>query len=164
MRGGFDLARELVAQARGVYADLGQRLAAGATCGLVLGAVELLAGRLDAAEDAMRLCCETCEQLNEHAWLASRAAELADLLCAQSRFDEARSCAELSERLAGPEDLDAQSSWRSVSARIAARSDELDRARQLAEEAVAISEQTDALNHRGNVLMSLAEVMRLAGL
>jgi hypothetical protein len=50
-----------------------------------------------------------------------------------------------------------------VRARVFARRGEFDRAQQLAREAVAIADRTDFLVWRGEALLDLAEVHRLAG-
>jgi ATP/maltotriose-dependent transcriptional regulator MalT len=163
MRGDFDDARSHVDRAKTVFEELGQTLAAGGTCGQVRGTIEILADRLDEAEQALRESCETCERLNESAWLASRAAELADILYCQSRHDEAEEWVSVSRERAGREDRDAQSSWRCVQARIAARHGDFVLAENLAQQAVQIAEQTDALNHHAKMLLALAEVARLDG-
>jgi tetratricopeptide (TPR) repeat protein len=118
-----------------------------------------LAGRADAAEAALHASCETCIEFNESALLASRAAELADTLCDQSRTEEAQSWIDISRERAAPEDRDAQSSWRSVAARVAAKQGDLALAEKLGREALAIVEATDALNHHAKVLLDLAEVL-----
>jgi hypothetical protein len=101
-------------------------------------------------------------EFNESALLASRAAELADVLCEQSRTDEAQSWIDISREKAGPEDRDAQSSWRSVAARVAAKQGDLALAERLGRESLAIVEATDALNHHAKVLLDLAEVLLVA--
>ena len=53
--------------------------------------------------------------------------------------------------------------WRGVQARLLARRNEFDTGEQLAREAVSLSEPTDLLCLRGDALMDLAEVLRLAG-
>jgi DNA-binding SARP family transcriptional activator len=163
MRGRFTEGLDLVERARMVYEDLGQTLAAGDFCGLVSAGIHLLADRVDAAEKALRASCETCIQLNESSFLASRAAELADVLYVQGRYDDAEAWVVTSMERAGAEDLDAQSSWRGVRAKIRARHGELDEAELLAKEAVDLVAQTDALNHHAKILLDFAEVLGIAG-
>jgi tetratricopeptide (TPR) repeat protein len=162
MRGRFDDARSLVERAEGMYEELGQTLAAEDTCGLVEGTIEVLAGRLDVAEQALRKGCDACTRFNVSALLASRAAELADVLYSQLRYDEAETWIRISQECSGPDDRDAQSSWRGVAARLAAREGRLEDAERLAREALAIVEQTDALNHHGKLLLDLAEVLQVS--
>ncbi len=65
-----------------------------------------------AAERASRRCCETFERVHDRAALSSQAAELADALYAQARYEEAESWLELAEKSAPRDDLNAQYSWR----------------------------------------------------
>jgi DNA-binding SARP family transcriptional activator len=162
MRRRFDEGLALVHRARTTYLELGLALAAGETCGLVEGGIHILAGRLEAAEEALRATCETCIATNELAQLASRAAELADVLFDEQRYDEAERWMDISRKNSGPEDRDAQSSWRSVAARLAARNGDHKRAEELAQEALEIVQATDAINHQAKVLLSFGEVRRLA--
>jgi DNA-binding SARP family transcriptional activator len=162
MRGRFDEGLLLVERAQTLYEQLGQLLAAGETCGFIRGAIELSNDRLESAEAALRTSCETCMQLNEPALLASRAAELADVLYAEGRYAETSTWVETSREHAGREDLDAESSWRSVEAKLRAREGAFADAEELAREAVEIAASTDKLNHRAKTLLDLAEVLRLA--
>ena len=57
----------------------------------------------------------------------------------------------------------AQALWRQVQALVHARRGHHTQAEQLAREAVAISERTDALNGQGDALCDLAEVLHAAG-
>ncbi|HXY83843.1 MAG TPA: BTAD domain-containing putative transcriptional regulator [Gaiellaceae bacterium] len=162
MHGRFDDARAHVESARTTFEDLGQMFVALVTSTLILGAIEVLAGSLEAAEQALRDSCAACKQLDEPAHLASRAAELADVLYHESLFEEAVTWVRLSQDLASDDDLDAQSSWRAVAASLAAHIGDHDRARKLIGESLEIVEQTDALNQRAKVQLDLAEVLRLS--
>jgi tetratricopeptide (TPR) repeat protein len=163
MRRRFDQGLVLVDRARSAYQQLGLALAAAETCGLVEGGILTLAGRLEAAEQALRATCEMCIAMNESAVLASRAAELADVLYDAQRYDEAETWTDISRKNSGPEDRDAESSWRSVAARLAARNGEHSRAEDLAQKALEIVEMTDAINHQAKVLLNFGEVRHLAG-
>jgi tetratricopeptide (TPR) repeat protein len=89
------------------------------------------------------------------------AAELADVLYAQDRYDEAAGWLELAEKRAASDDVNAQYTWRRVRAKILARAGAADEAESLARDAKALAERTDALNDHGDVLLDLAEVLRL---
>jgi tetratricopeptide (TPR) repeat protein len=52
--------------------------------------------------------------------------------------------------------------WRAARAKVLARQGDVDEALRLAREAVAVVEQTDWLNTRGDALLDLAEVLELA--
>jgi DNA-binding SARP family transcriptional activator/predicted ATPase len=162
MRGRHDEGLALVDSAESVYRELGQALAAGDICGLVRAAIHTLADETEAAERALRLACETCIRLNELALLASRAAELADTLYRLSSYEESEHWMAVSRARAGREDRDAQSSWRSIAALLAARKGDRAVAERLSREALEIVETTDAVNHHAKVLLDLAEVLRPA--
>jgi DNA-binding SARP family transcriptional activator/predicted ATPase len=163
MRGNFDDARATVLRARSLDEELGQTLAAEAFCNAALGGIEVLNGRFDEAEQALRASCEACLRSNATAILASFAAKLADVLYAIGRLDDAEVWCSTSREAAGSDDRDAQSWWRSVESKLAARRGDLAAAERLAREAVEIAEQTDALNHRAKVWLDLGEVLRAAG-
>jgi DNA-binding SARP family transcriptional activator/tetratricopeptide (TPR) repeat protein len=163
LRGRFDEARQLVAQARGTYEELGLTLASATTCGHVGGMVELLAGDAEAAEHVFRESCETLERHERWAFLATRAAELAEALYAQGAFAEAERWADVARRHTSEGDISAQFPWRAVLAKVLAQQGAVDDAEALGREAVVFSERTDAINQRGYVLLSLAEVLKIAG-
>jgi len=163
MRGNFDDARSTVSRARSLNEDLGQTLGAEAICNAALGGIEVLDGRFDEAETALRASCEACLRANASAMLASFSAKLADVLYALDRLDEAETWCGTSRNTARQDDRDAQSWWRSVESKLAARRGDIAAAEQLAREAVEIVEQTDALNHRAKVWLDAAEVLRAAG-
>ena len=163
MRGRFDEGRTLVGDAEARYLELGQTLSAVDHCGFVSGAIEMLAGRPEAAEELLRGACELCIRTNEAALLATRATQLADSIYVQVRYDEAAEWIRISREHAAPSDLDAQMHCQSVEAKLQARSGSFADAEDGARRAVALSDQTDALNDRAQVLLDLAEVLRLAG-
>jgi class 3 adenylate cyclase/DNA-binding winged helix-turn-helix (wHTH) protein len=161
MRCQFGLAREAVARARVVYEELGLTLALD-TCDLVLGVVEMLDGKPEAAEIILRQGCALCEELELWAALSNRASDLADALYVQNRFAEAEEWAAVGRKQAADDDLSAQAAWRSVAAKLMARTGAPD-AERVAREAVDMTSSTDALNERARSLADLAEVLRVAG-
>jgi DNA-binding SARP family transcriptional activator len=163
MQGRFADARATASRARTTYDELGQTYAVDVTCGIASGAIEVMAGDLEAAECRLRESCEACIRFNASALLASASSKLADVLYGLGRYDDAETWVSMSRDLAGPEDRDAQSWWRSVAAKLAARSGEPALAERLAREAVEIADRTDALNHRAKICLDLAEVLRTAG-
>jgi DNA-binding SARP family transcriptional activator len=162
LRGRFDEGYELVQRARATYAELGQHVNA-ASCDYFEGVIATLGRDYDRAELVLRRSCETAEQAGESAYLATRAAELSDILYWQGRFDDALSWTLISERNAAEGDLSAQFSWRAVRAKARASEGKFVEAEELAREAVRLVEQTDALLQHGNVLLDLAAVMRSSG-
>jgi ATP/maltotriose-dependent transcriptional regulator MalT len=78
-------------------------------------------------------------------------------------YEEAEPLAARGRELGGAQDALTQIVWRQVQALVDAHRGDLDRAEALAREAVAISEQTDALNWQGDALSDLAEVLDAGG-
>jgi ATP/maltotriose-dependent transcriptional regulator MalT len=115
------------------------------------------------AEARLRPDYEKLERMGERVLLATTAAMLARAVHDQDRHAEAAELCRTSERIAAPEDVAAQAQWRGVLARIRAREGAPDVAEALAREAVRLVEPTDMLVVRGDALLDLAEVLRLAG-
>jgi tetratricopeptide (TPR) repeat protein len=164
MLGDFDAARELVDRVRTMTEDLG--LARGLP--FILRAehgwiVETLAGDPDAAEREIRVAYEALEQMGEKSLLSTQAARLAQSLYAQQRYVEAEDYANISEQAGASDDIVTQMLWRQVRAKTLARRGHEEDAEQLARDAVALAEPTDALDMRADGLVDLAEVLRLIG-
>ena len=162
IRGHFEEARGLVAQSRATYNDLGLGLFA-AALSQISGWVEWYAGELTGAEAELRRGYEALEAFKEKGYLSTVAAQLAEVLYAQGRDEEAERYTRTSEAAASKEDLVTQMLWRGTRAKIRARRGAPVEAEQLAREAVALAERTDMLNMRGQVVVDLAEVLLLAG-
>ena len=105
----------------------------------------------------------TLERVHDAAGLSTVAAELADALYVQGRYEEAESWLDLAQKHAASEDVSAQWSWRRTRAKLLARVGAFREAEALADEAARIAARTDALSDHGAVLLDLAEVLRLAG-
>jgi ATP/maltotriose-dependent transcriptional regulator MalT len=163
MRGRFGEARKLVTHARTLYEELGQTSTAEANCGAIGARLELLAGDFSAAERAFRSTCQALERVGDQAYLATGAAELADVLYALDRFDEAEQWCLLASRLGASDDFFTQILWRAAQAKLLAQRGERDEAEALAREAVRRAEETDDLNCRAKVRVDLAEVLRVDG-
>jgi tetratricopeptide (TPR) repeat protein len=161
MQGDFDAARSLVREANGILGELGRMY----TVGLAHpeASVELLAGEPAVAEERLRRAYDRLHEMGEKALLATTAAMLAEALYAQDRLEEAQEFCRASQDSAVAEDLTAQAEWRGVQSKILARSGRHEEAETLAREAVELVAQTDLLKHRGNALLDLGEVLRLAG-
>jgi ATP/maltotriose-dependent transcriptional regulator MalT len=162
MRGRFEIARDLYQQCRtfGEEFGLGPVLA-----GLTnySGAIELLAGDLDAAERELRSGCEALESLGETSTLSTSAALLARTLELQGQLDEAERFTFLSERTASKDDLASQITWRAARARVLARKGDLEQGARLAREGARVAARTDFPVWRGEALLDLSEVLRLSG-
>jgi len=160
--GRVDEAWPLIAEATAIYEEIGETYALANNSGRVRSRLELLAGNARAAEQTSRDCCATFEQVNDQSGLSTQAAELAEALYAQARYDEADGWAGVAEQRAPGDDLIAQFSWRRVRAKLLAREGSVNRAEELALDAAQLSSRTDALSERGNTLLDLAEVLCLA--
>jgi DNA-binding SARP family transcriptional activator len=163
MRGNFDTARARVRSAEATYEELGLTSAAVENCGRVFGAVEMLAGAPALAEEALRRCCELLEREGHTQVLATRAAELAEALYAQGRYDDSDAWTRKARESSGQDDLDAALAWQPVHAKLLAVQGMHDDAEAQARRAVGMAAATDGLNRKANTQLALAEVLRLAG-
>jgi tetratricopeptide (TPR) repeat protein len=127
------------------------------------GPLELGAGDAAAAEAVLRSNCEALQRMGETGWLSTLAAYLAQALYEQDRLDEAESWVQRAREVGATDDATTQMLWRQAQAMVLARRGEHEPAEQLAQEAVTIVDRTDQWNEHGNVQMTLAEVLRLAG-
>ena len=163
MLGRFDEARQLVADARTIYQETGFALAVAARADRSLGRIELLAGRPDEAERVFRSCCDWFELKGERIALATTAAELAESLYRGGHHPEALTWVDVARQSAGDDDIGAQYRWRGVNAKVLAAAGEVAAALEFARSAVRLTQETDALNERGEALLNVAEVLRHAG-
>ena len=163
MRGRFAEARGLLTRAEAVFEEFGQTSVGAALVDPMRARVELLAGEPEAAETALRASCRVLEQLGDTGELATRAAELAHLLVAEGRDEEAEGWCERAIELGPADDLATQLWGRSARVSLLARRGELAQAEALAREAVELAEGTDALNHQARTWLDLAEVLTRAG-
>jgi DNA-binding SARP family transcriptional activator len=163
MRGRFDEARAQITRAETIYAELGQTALAHGTGGGVRGEIELLAGRADAAEQAFRESYDALALAGDRAYLATRAAQLAEAVHLLGRDEEAMSWARLAEEAAADDDVPTQFLRRSIQARLLAHAGDGVRAEALAREAVRLAEATDALWQHAKIVLDLAEVLRVLG-
>ena len=161
--GRLEPGRRMAEQAQAVYEEFGYRMALACGCCAVLAEIELLAGRSDRAEAVLRCSCDRLEAMQERACLASRAAELADVIYQLGRYEEAERWNAVAKQHAATDDIGAQFLIRAIGAKILARRGSFGEAERAGREAVRLAEQTDALNNRGKVHLDLAEILRLDG-
>ena len=165
MRGRFDVARDLISQAKTLAKEHGLQVLFDSHTAPSAGTVELLGGDAVAAEHELRPACEGLERVGELGFLSSVAPLLVDALIAQERDEEALNLTERwpPERLTVPEDADAHVGWRRVRAKLLARRGDFVEAERLGREATAIASGTDFLDLHAHAVADLAEVLRLAG-
>ena len=161
MSGRFDEARSFAGRGTMILAELGQPVRLGIARAYVADA-ELLAGDARAAEHELVEAYATLDGIGNRSGAFSRV-RARRFLCAQGRYDEA-------DRWAAPgrdvlEDSDAMTrvTGLATEARLAAHAGRAEHAASLARRAVALADETDALNVRARTWLALAEVMRLAG-
>jgi class 3 adenylate cyclase/tetratricopeptide (TPR) repeat protein len=159
--GRFETARELIADRIAAQESFGNTFVAEWSRG-ELGEVEMLAADPVAAERHLRRSYEALEEAGNTGFLSTRAAVLADVLYAQGRYEEAEQYTQISENASAPDDYASQILWRSARAKAIASQGRLDEGKQLAREAIALTQDTDNIDLRGDALIALAEVLRLA--
>jgi ATP/maltotriose-dependent transcriptional regulator MalT len=102
-------------------------------------------------------------RIGEKSHFCSLAGLVGQAVYAQGRYDEAEELAEQSRAAARPIDVQCQTSWRTVKAKVLARRGDADGAEKLAREAVAFVEDSDFLPAHADALTGLAEVLHLLG-
>jgi DNA-binding SARP family transcriptional activator len=162
LAGDFERGRSLAREAETIYEEIGETYALANNSGRVLARIELLSGDSATAERILRACCSTFERVSDQQGLSTLAAELADSLYLQGRYDEAAGWLDLARGRARGDDVSAQFSWRRVNAKLLARSGRLEEGRTLGVEAEEIVAKTDDLEAHGVVLLDEAEVSRLS--
>ncbi|MFN2627375.1 MAG: BTAD domain-containing putative transcriptional regulator [Gaiellaceae bacterium] len=156
MQGGFDTARDALAQARAMLEDLGLALAA-AQAAETAGTIELLAGDPVAAEEELRAGYDRLERMGVASTRANLAALLATALSAQGRDREGLLMSEVAEQAAAAVDLSAQVHWQAARTRALAGLGRPEEALRFGHSAVGLAERTDFLNVRGDALMALSQ-------
>jgi tetratricopeptide (TPR) repeat protein len=161
MRGDFDEARRCYTEARAMLEDLGRTVVAASTS-LASYGVEMLAGDPGAAERELRRDYAALTELGEKYFLSTVAGELARVLYAQERYDDADAMSREAEELADDDDIASQTLWRSARSKVLARRGRNDEALRLGWEAVELIGRTDAHVTRAETLVDFAEVLRLS--
>jgi len=159
MKGRFDEARVLYAAGFAILSELGLKLRM-ATRRTISGAVELLAGDPVAAERELRWAIERLDEMGERIDQPGIAAQLAEALYQQDRYQEAERFAEISEK--GVHGARVRYRF-AVRAKLLARRGKLSAAEHEARRIVAAAGVDDNLNMHGHALMDLAEVLRMSG-
>ena len=163
MQGAFDRARELVSRARSLLQELGLELDT-ARVGIEAWRTEMLAGRLDSAEEELRRSYDALEARGEKYTLSTIAGLLGRTIVERDGpLEEALEMCDRSRELASDGDIATQALWRSVRGRILARTGALGEAEGLLREALAILEPTDAPVLRSEAYVDLGEVLVAAG-
>ena len=162
MRGAFDVARAHVARAKQLFLELGLTTSVGDDCARVHAFVETLAGEMAIAEEELRNSCGVLEGRRQLQVLATRAGELAQVLYANGRYDEAEKWTRRARDLAGDDDLDAALAVQPVEAMLHARRGAPDEGERSLRKLLRTA-PVDALNQRAIAFLALGEVLKVQG-
>jgi tetratricopeptide (TPR) repeat protein len=155
-------ARQLCSRGRTLFEELGLRAKAAGSA-QVTGVVELLAADAHEAEAQLRWSYESLIEMGESNVASTSAALLAEALVQLERHDEAHRFTEISESRAADDDIASQILWRTARAKTLAHSGDLAHALRIAEEAVAVADNTDLLFGRGEAWTTLGVVFAASG-
>ena len=156
MRGAFDRARELSAQARSTLEELGNSVLAAATS-LESGAVELLAANPAEAERLIRRDVAELERMGAAYLLSTTTALLAQAVAAQGRDAEATELVEAGQRRTGDDDVESDAMLACVRSGLLVRGGDVAGGVAEARRAVELLEKADAPVARAEALLALAE-------
>jgi tetratricopeptide (TPR) repeat protein len=156
-------ARAALGRMREIAERQGQRIVLWASWGQNVGRTELLAGDPERAEAALRPSYESLRDAGSLAFSSTLAGQLAHALVELGRADEAATFAAIARDAAGEADVLSQVLWRSALARSLALQGAGDRARSLADEAVALAASTEWPNVLADTLVDRARVATLTG-
>ena len=162
MTGRFAEARKHIEETRALARDLGLMWQA-AVQELLSGYVELLAGDPVAAERDMRTAEQAFREIGEGWFLSTVAVDLPRAVYEQGRYDDAFALLGAIEEAPAPTDREWQIKRTGIPARLLARRGELEKAEKLAREGVALAADSEFVVLHADVLLDLAEVLRLAG-
>jgi class 3 adenylate cyclase/tetratricopeptide (TPR) repeat protein len=163
MVGRFAEARVILSETRADLAKRGRHLEVALFTAEQSLDVELLAGDPATAAELGAEGCRQLEQLAEHSFQSTTAANVARALYELGRLEQADEWADRAMQLTASDAAATQMSWRQVKAKVLARRGEHAEAEQLARDAVAIAAETDCLNAQGDTNADLAEVLQLTG-
>jgi len=128
-----------------------------------LAEIAALAGDWESAAQYLGGFCEILAEHGQQRMLSTCAPTLGRFLCILGRWDEAEAQAQVGRELGDEHDVSTQAMWRQVQARVGAHRGRHAEAVDLAGDALALMERTDALNFQGAALSDLAEVLIEAG-
>ncbi|WP_462202730.1 AAA family ATPase [Frankia sp. CcWB3] len=131
--------------------------------GFVVARVALLADELAVAERELRRSCRQLSRMGERAFLANRAAALADVLVRLGKVDDAGKYVTRCRDAAAADQLPAQAGWCGVHAKLLALRGRDAEALRFADTAVDLASRTDDTDGQGHALLSRAEVLYRAG-
>ncbi|MEP6910356.1 MAG: AAA family ATPase [Actinomycetota bacterium] len=162
-RGEFDRGRALFAQAEAMQLDLGMKIWRTAGAAMMGATLEELAEDHDAAEAILRPAIDALRKTGEKGYTSTLLGYLAQTSYAQGRYDEADELAREAGEAGGADDVETHRLSLAARGMVLARRGETAEGEQLARAAVELLASTDALFSKAEVMLNLAEVLRLAG-
>jgi predicted ATPase/class 3 adenylate cyclase len=161
LQGRFTEARELIAQARTAFEELGNRNQIADSL-RDEGEVERAAGNVEEAARLFREGYEAMAATGDRSYASTMAVQVGEMLV-DLHDDEAWRFGTIARDTSSTDDVMSQAGGRAVQARVLSRRGDHSAAETLAREAVAIMADTDYLVVRGDLLVHLAHVLRDAG-
>jgi hypothetical protein len=158
MSGEFDRARQQMALARNHLAELGLRTAA-MWMELFAAQAEMLADAPEAAERAARDAERMAREIGDRWFLAIAIADLAHVVIAQGRLDEAAAIVRRIDTVPAPSDLEWLIKRHAARGKLAARQGHAENGVADARRAVELADTTDLLVFRADAYRDLAEVL-----
>jgi class 3 adenylate cyclase/tetratricopeptide (TPR) repeat protein len=162
LQGSLAEARELVANARAGFEELGNRQQVAATIG-VAGQIEHLAGNLAEGARLGRESYEAMTAIGDRSFASTVAVELGEVLLDLGDDDEAMRFATIARDTSSTDDVASQAGGRALQARVLSHRGEHEAAESLARESTAIMGRTDYLDQHARSLVHLARVLRDVG-
>jgi tetratricopeptide (TPR) repeat protein len=158
----FDEARHDLAAGRSIHAELGAMLdwAGTASNG---GIVHLVAGSPETAQELVEGALDVLGEMGETGYTSTLQALRSEALYRQERYEESHEATVVSERTAAPDDIDSQTRWRSVRAKLLARQGKTSEAEKMIQESIRFVEGTDMVDLYADSLLDLAKVLDLSG-
>ena len=153
-----DEGRQRCLDARETLVSLGWHFEA-ALVSIDLGPIELMLGRPDAAESALRADFDDLRAMGERNYIATTAALLAEAVFRQGRIEESIELIAFCENATSPTDTLTQAVVRQTKARGLAALGDLVEAERLAREALDMVLGTDGLTSHGDALLTVAQVL-----
>jgi tetratricopeptide (TPR) repeat protein len=161
MRGNFDAARTLSADAAKIVDDLGDR-ARGASLTQTPIWIDLMVGDAATAEARARRAYELLNDLGARSAQGVVGALLARALLELDRFEQAESVAASIEEVR-PDDIRTRLTCGTVRARALASLGEVGAGESKARATVRLAKQTDFINEEGDARLDLAAILEIAG-
>jgi class 3 adenylate cyclase/tetratricopeptide (TPR) repeat protein len=155
-------AREEYHDGRTTLVELGHQTLAG-IAGQHGGFIEIQAGDLDAAREALESSYRELAAIGERNYSSTTVAQLAAVLCELGRFDEAFEMSRVSEDSSDPADVSTEALWRTARARVLAHRGERRVAESLMARALELAGSTDMTWIQADIWRHAAEVRSTLG-